>query len=340
MLALISGVGDGSLALGVNEPLKVPFIFLFLLICTTLLCAALDTLGAWGLSGSVGGRFTFVYAAQHFPRSVYDVLVPCLVLSIALLGIRLARRRMSRFISFLIVLGVGYIVLVNGMLWIRPLAGVPPAPEAPRQYLAPFTFVRVADRMVAVRALAEGRARGVLVYDPAASPPRFTVAPAAEVSVRGGILTIDAEGPRPLLVSGAPDLTWTSVFAPDRFTDLFLRDIRTMTTDFQRLLASARGEFFAASFALVFLCTASLMLLRLTRWPLINVMLLGIALRGWFSLYHFLAVSIAPQVARAVTDSFVARMAPSGAFIALGVLFLLVDILFLPGDRMSAESAP
>jgi hypothetical protein len=333
---LITAVASGSLRLGVSEPLKVPFIFLFLLLCTTLVCAALDTLSAWGLSGSAGGRFTLLYAAQHFPRSIYDVLVPSVVLSIVLLGLRLARRRISRFVALFIVLGVGYVVLVNGMLWIRLLTGAAPVAESPRQYLAPSTFARVGDRFVAVRSLTDGKARAVLVYD-AAGTPRFTVAPAAEATVRNGMLTLATEGPRPLTISGAPDLTWTSVVAADPFTDLFLRDIRTMSADFQRLLSSSRGEFFAASFALVFLCTTSLMLLRLTRWPLVNVMLLGIAVRGWFSLYHFLAVSIAPQVARAVADTFTTRMVPSIAFTALGVLFLLVDILFLPGERPAGE---
>ena len=70
------------------------------------------------------------------------------------------------------------------------------------------------------------------------------------------------------------------MFAADRFTTLFLRDIHTMTADFQGLLQTSHAEFFAASFALLFLCTASLMLLRITRWPLVNLMLLGIAVRG------------------------------------------------------------
>ena len=321
-----------------SESWKVPFVFLFLLVCTTFLCAALDTLSAWGLSGAGGGRFTLLFAARQFPRSIYGVLVPSVVLSIVLLGLRIARRRISRFVALFIVLAVGYLALVNGMLWIRPLAGSPAAAESPREFLAPSTFARVGDRVVAVRSLVGDRATAVLIYD-ASATPRFTVAPAADATVRGGMLTITTEGRRPLTISGAPDLTWTSVFAPDRFTDLFLRDIRTVSTDFQRLQVSSRGQFFTACFALVFLCTASLMLLRLTRWPLINVMLLGIAVRGWFSLYHFLAVSIAPQVARAAPDSFTARMVPSIAFVALGVLFLLIDILFLPSDRLRGESA-
>jgi hypothetical protein len=323
----------------VKEPWKVPFIFLFILIFTTFICAALDTLSAWGLSDSAGRGFTLAYAVQRFPRSLFDVLVPSVVLSIVLLGLRLARRQLSRFVAFFLVLGIGYLALVNGMLWIRPLASLPPAAEIPAQYIAPSRFVSVGGRMILARSLSGGRARAVLLYDPVGTPTRFSVAPEATATVRGGQLTLTTVGPQPVTLRGSPDLTWTSVFAADRFTEILLRDVRTMTADFQGLLAASRAEFFASSFALVFLCTASLMLLRVTRWPLVNVMLLGIAVRGWFWLYHYLAVSAAPQLSRALTDSFVARMAPSGAFLAIGVLFLLVDIIFLRGGREASEPA-
>jgi hypothetical protein len=66
-------------------------------------------------------------------------------------------------------------------------------------------------------------------------------------------------------------------------------------------------------------------------------MLLGFAVRGYFSLYHLLAVSFAPQLAQVVTDRFVARMFPFVAFVGLGILFLLVDIIFIPADRWVNE---
>jgi hypothetical protein len=81
------------------------------------------------------------------------------------------------------------------------------------------------------------------------------------------------------------------------------------------------------------------MLLRITRWPLLNMMLLGIATRAYFSLYHLLAVSFSPQLAQIVTDVLVARMFPSVAFVGLAVIFLLVDILFIPSDRWQSEPA-
>ena len=144
--------------------------------------------------------------------------------------------------------------------------------------------------MLSARALTGGNVQGILVYDPARAENRLSVYPAGSASTRGGVLTVTTSRPQ-VTLSGSPAPSWTSVFAADRFTDLFLRDIRTLTADFEKLRDGSLGEFFAACLALLFLCAASLALLRLTRWPLANIMLLVIAVRGYFSLYHLLATT-------------------------------------------------
>jgi hypothetical protein len=338
MSELITYSRNGRLIAGVKEPLKVPFIFLFILVCTTFVCAVMDMLTAWGLYQSTGKSFTLASAVLKLPHSLYEVLIPSVVLSIVLLGFRLARKRFSRFIALLIVLGVGYLALVNGMLLLRPLAGASAAQEiSANKYFPPSTFVRLGERVLNIRSLSDTRARAILVFDPAGKGARFQVFPEATLVLSPGVLRLVTARPFPQTVVGTPDLSSTSVFAADRFTELFLRDVRAMTSDFQSLLAASRAEFFASSFALVFLCAASLMLLRITRWPLLNVMLLGIAVRGYFSLYHLLASDFVPQLSRVVTDGFVVRMFPTAAFVGLGVIFLLVDILFLSGDRWVSE---
>ncbi len=319
-----------------KEPLKAPFIFVLILLCATVVLAGLQVLAAWGLYDSPDRGFSLAYALQKLPRAILDVLIPAVVLSIVLLGFRMARRPFSRFLGMLIVLAVGYIALVNGMIWFRSLAGKSvPATEAPRQYLRAGTFTRIGGSVVAVSSVADPAVRGILRVDTSRADGRFAVYPAGIASSRGGTLSITTSTRPPATISGSADLSWTGVFAADRFTAVFLRDIGTLTGDFERLLSASLPEFFAACFALVFLCATSLALLRLTRWPLANAMILVIAVRGYFSLYHLLAVQLAPQIGRAISDELVARLSPSAAFAVIGVLLLLVDILFIPADRWS-----
>ncbi len=323
-----------------KEPLKTPFIFLFILLCVTVVCAALQVLATWGLNDAPTRAFSFALLIQRFPRAVADVMIPSVVLSVMLVGFRMARHPFSRFVGMLIVLGVGYASLVNGMIWFRSLAGasVPPA-AAPRQYLQPSTFTKVGDVLVAVNEISGPGVKGVLRVDTARQGSRFSVYGAGAAASRGGTLTIVTTAKPPVTIAGSTDLSWTSVFAPDRFTAAFLRDIDTLTGDFERLMTRSLPEFFAACFALVFLCAASLVLLRITRWPLVNVMLLVIAVRGYFSLYHLLAVRLAPQIGQLISDTLAARLSASAAFAVIGVVLLLVDILFVPADRWSNPEA-
>jgi hypothetical protein len=324
----------------VKEPLKIPFIYLFILLCVTAVCAALQVLAAWGLNDSPTRAFSFALLIQRFPRAVVDVMIPSVVLSTMLAGFRMARHPFSRFVGMLIVLGVGYVSLVNGMIWFRSLAGasVPPA-AAPRQYLQPSTFTKVGDVLVAVNDISGPAVKGILRVDPSRQGARLAVYGSGAAISRAGTLSITTAAKPSVTISGSADLSWTSVFAPDRFTAAFLRDIGTLTGDFERLISRSLPEFFAACFALVFLCAASLVLLRITRWPLANVMLLVIAVRGYFSLYHLLAVRLAPQIGQIVSDSLAARLSASAAFAVIGVVLLLVDILFVPADRWSNPEA-
>jgi len=318
----------------VKEPLKLPFVFLFILLCVILVLSALSVVASWGLTDSTSGSFNLGSIIQRLPRAAFEALIPSVVASIVLLGFRMARRPFSRLLSFLLVLAAGYIVLVNGMIWLAALSSIEkPAAAGAARYLQPRTFVRLGDAVLAPATVRDDNLAGVLLYDPSLPQGKLTVYPSGTVSVQGGRLVVTLVGEDQRQVSGEPVLAHSAVFAPDALTSLFFRDITTLTGDFQRLMTRALPEFFAACFALVFLCAASLVILRLTRWPLANIMLLLTAVRGYFLLYHVLATRFTATVAGALTDPAIARLFPSAVFFILGVILLLVDVLFVPADR-------
>jgi hypothetical protein len=268
-------------------------------------------------------------------------MLPAVLLSIVLLGFRMVRRPFSRFLGFLIVLAAGYAVLVNGLVWThRAAAAVRPvaAATAARKYLPAGSFTAMGPVYVAPRTVKGDALGAVLVVDPAAKAPRFTVYRSGTVAVAGGAVSLQLAGTKPATIRQEVRPAATPLFAADWFTDLFLRDFRVLTADLETLLGASFARFLFACFALIFLVSASLVLLRITRWPLFNVLLLALAVRGYLLLYHALSVDLAPATARIVADPLLARLAPSAAFIALGVLLLLVDILFVPTERWSAEA--
>ncbi|HET6487424.1 MAG TPA: hypothetical protein VFH83_13440, partial [Spirochaetia bacterium] len=318
-----------------REPLKLPFIHLLFILSSTILLALLDLCWSWGVSQAGAHRFTFTYFLEQFPSSAFSVIVPAVVISTLLIGFRMARHPFSRLLGMVLVLAVSYLVMVNGMIWLGRLSSEARTTEAiPRQFVQPRTLVRLGSTVLAANTVAGADLGPTLVANPSRTSARLTVYPGGTIIVKDGTLAVRLTGgPSSPALSGAPLSTASSVFVPDRITAFFLRDIHTLTSDYHRLLDRSLPQFFAACFALLFLCSASLMLLRVTRWPLANVVLLAAAVRGYFSLYHLLAVDLAPQVAQAVADPLLVRLFPEAVMAGLAVVLLLVDILFVPARR-------
>jgi hypothetical protein len=325
-----------------KEPLRLPFVFLVVFLCAAVVLTSLLLFARWGLEDSEVRRFTLEMAAARLPRALFEVMLPAVLLSIVLLGFRMVRRPFSRLLGFLIILGVSYAVLVNGMIWShRAEAGVREPTVAAwswQQSLSKGDFARLGAVYVAPGAAKDNVFGPTLVVDPAKQAPRFTLYRSGTASAKDGEVTLKLAGTRSATIRQRIERAATPLFAADVYTDYFMRDFRTMTGDFEKLLGVSFARFLFACFALLFLVSASLSLLRVTRWPLFNVLLLVLAVRAYLLLYHVLAVDFAPTIGRVVSDPLLTVLAPSAAFIILGVLLLLIDILFIPSDRWTTEA--
>lgn len=325
-----------------KEPLRLPFVFLLVFLCSLVVLASLQLFAVWGLEDSAVQRFTLELAAARAPRALFAVMLPAVLLSIVLLGFRMARRPISRLLGFLIVLGAGCVVLVSGLtVSHRAEAAVrrgAAAAAAAAQVLPPDGFTAVGARWVAPTKVNGGTLGPTVVLDPSKPAPRFALYRSGTVALKDGRVSLQLAGAKPLSLREELRPAAAPLFAPDAFTDYFLRDFRTMTADVERLLGASFPRFLFACFALLFLVSASLVLLRVTRWPLFNVLLLVLAVRAYLLLYHVLAVELAPAIGRLVADPLLRLLAPSAAFVVVGVVLLLVDILFVPADRWTLEA--
>ena len=324
-----------------KEPLRLPFVFLIVFLCTVVVLTSLQLFAGWGLA-DWPRPFTFELAASRAPGALFAVMLPAVLLSVVLLGFRMMRRPISRLLGFLIVLGAGYAVLVNGLIWSHRAETAVREPAAAagswKRYLPPDSFTAAGTRYVAPNATKDGGIGPVLVTDTSRTAPRFALYASGTVSVKDGGVSLLASGAKPLDLRQQMPPAVTPLFAADTFTDYFLRDFREMNGTLRELLVRSTGRFLFACFALLFLVSASLVLLRITRWPLFNALLMVLAVRAYLLLYHLLAVELAPAIGRVVADPLLRLLAPSAAFVVVGVVLLLVDILFVPADRWTVEA--
>jgi hypothetical protein len=319
----------------VKEPVVLPFIFLLVFIVALALFSALDLFATWGYSSAGVQAFSLGYAAQQFPRSALESLIPATMTALVISGLRAARKSMSRFLALAILLLASYVVLVNGMLLLKGFGSAGrAAPVTARLYVHPRSFLRIGSSVINAQRVTDAAVNGALVYTiDTASGERFAVYPSGGATEKNGIFSIQFDGAKPAELSAALPPAAGRIFEPDPMTAFFLRDMGVLTADFRILLASSPAEFFIAAFALLFLSASSMAIMRFTRWPLLNALLLISAVRIYFLLYHFLSVTAGPEIAKGLADPHIARLFPSIAFIVLGVLFLMIDIIFIPANR-------
>ncbi len=317
-----------------KEHIVIPFLFLLAFLCAAAVFSVLDMMAVWG-STAAGAPFTLAFALGRFPASLLESIVPATITGIIIAGLRMAKRPISRFLGLILCLGAGYLVMVNGMIWLRGASKwARPSTQTAVSYLQPGEIRRMNGSFVVAQKVAAGGATGVLLFTenrPAGS--RMAVYPRAAVTETGGKLSLSVSGSNPVVLTDPAAPVVESVFRADALTASLLRDVSTLTSDFKKLLEDSLGDFFIASLALLFLCTASLAILRITRWPMINVIILAVALRAVILFYHFLSTTLRPEVAKVITDPLVVRLFPSITLGVIGVIFLLVDILFIPADR-------
>jgi hypothetical protein len=80
------------------------------------------------------------------------------------------------------------------------------------------------------------------------------------------------------------------------------------------------------------------MFFRLSRWPLANVLLGLLIMRGFLALFRLLRDELAGQMAKLLPNPALLDYLPEVALLVVGLILLLVDLLFFPFDRWQREA--
>ena len=97
--------------------------------------------------------------------------------------------------------------------------------------------------------------------------------------------------------------------------------------------AAGQPRYLLFCFALIFAFMAAVFLMRLSRWPLLNLFLSFAALRFEFYIFRLLREVIADELEALITGEILLEILPAlGLFLFAGLL-LLLHLLFLPARR-------
>jgi hypothetical protein len=324
--------------LNVKNALRLPALFLLFCILLGVLLTGFSLLELRvGHSGEPAPAARALVLSRLLPV-LQERFPTAVLLALVLTLFPLHRRPGNRLLSYLLPMGAAFLVLAFGGQALRRLPAPPRAPvPTAAGYLLPGSFQEFGGRVLYLESVQGARLQAVVALGPDSGGPRLSYLGAAEarlsgqppgqqLSVRGAgqglsaparpayaVLLADAEEQEPV----------------QRLQAGFAADLRRLSLALEARWASSRPAYYLTCLALVFSFFTAGMFFRVSRWPLGNVLLALLVLRGYLFLFGWLREGVAQELARLSGLSRLVSSLPEAALLLLGAVLLLVDLLFL-----------
>ena len=328
--------------MGVKNALRLPALFLLFFILLAVLLTGFSLLelrvGHFGEPLPAVRRLVASGLApvllERFPVAVLLALVLTLC--------PLYRRPGNRLLSYLLPMGAAFAVLACGGPALRGLLAAPRAPEpGVVGYFLPQRFQEFGGVALYLEGVEGSRLDGVVALTAPAAGPRLLHLGTCEARVSRDTVTVRGGG-RSLTAPARPAYE-VLLAEPDDPVQRLLRgfsaDLRRVARELDARYRASRPSYYLTCLALVFSFFTAGVFFRVSRWPLANVLLAFLALRGYLFLFRWLREGAAGELARLAGVPRLVAYLPEAALLALGAVLLLVDLLFLPYERQQEGPA-
>jgi hypothetical protein len=327
---------------GVKNALRLPALYLLFFILLVLLLTGISLLELRVGNFGETGRAARALAASRLVPILLERFPAAALFALVLTLFPLYHRPGNRFLCYLLPMGAAFAVLAFGGLALRRLPA-PPRPPAPSVagYFLPRHFQEFGDGVLYLDGVQGSRLEGVVAQGPAAAGPRLGYLGSSQASFDGKRLIVRGGG-RGLSAPDRPAHAVLLAEAKEPAQQLragFTADLQFLARALDARYGSSPSSYHLTCLALVFSFFTAGMFFRISRWPLANVLLAFLVMRGYLFLYRWLREGVAGELADLIGAPRLAAYLPEAALLTLGVLLLLIDLLFLPFERRRGELA-
>jgi len=300
-----------------------------------LLIAGLVTLKSWGECFSEGSNTLVEAISYNLSVRLLQILPVSILISLVALFIRILVKPGSRFLSFLLPLGTAFAVLIFGYYFLNETSSSPHAEKRAvktERFLLPGKFTDLGGYTVFAEALQNGKAANLILMEDGKSATeneqkKFNFYSRIEIDADEQGITLYPLNEKGVKINARP--VYSSIFQEESQLSSFFRDIGLLNAELDRQYHNSSTGFLILSFSLLFFCVASSVLMRISRWPLLNFMIGLLILRGMFSLFRFLKTEIILELKKVLVDFPLIDALPAMIFLFLGLVLLLIDLVFV-----------
>ncbi len=309
----------------------LPARFLFYFLIFLLVLTAVDFLLALGISPEQPGIIPLLI--DRLPYTLKSALVASCLAGFLAIFFTMLKKPGSRLMSFILLLLTASAVLIFGRLGLQGI--LPPASREQAPVVVPGKFHPHRNGSFYVDEVLDGRFNRLVIYSEDEEKSKLKYISSSSVQREdNGIILRTEDGEELILEIANEEKTRIQ---PEKSLKPLLSEYELLNGELESLMESSFPEFILLCAALVFVLLSTQVLMRISRWPLFNFLLVLSVIRGISFLYSSLRTGSINVLETLVSEGLFSRILPSLLFLALGVLLLLIDILFVPYDFWTKE---
>ena len=168
-------------------------------------------------------------------------------------------------------------------------------------------------------------------------PPVLSYFSKGDADIGSSGLAVSLGGEEKVTLKGKSPQVHAGVFQAPATVQSLLSEIESLVVELEELFEVRKLSFLLAVVPIMFFFAAASVFLRLTRWPLCNILLFIFSGRSALFVLHFVHTRIVAELAKLMevqnTVFFVLRLSPVMLVMGVGILLFFVDLLFVPDRR-------
>ncbi len=343
-----------------NTLILVPFFLLIYLVIFVIL-ASFGVFSSWIVNYSTDFSLTKHIVINNIPIILYRVVPFSVFFSLLLVAFRVLIKPGKRFLTVLLLLILSYSVFLLSVLFTAGFSSrVTPEHVSFRKRLFEEKLNPIGRYslypVTVSKVKAESKVDSFIIYtglDNSISGDkvsktkkrRGTLTFFNNVSVKekeGNTFLVPADGSvrdlsKAIEIEENASSSFGSLLKTRGFIGRFLSDLGVMNYDVSVAFKKDKKLFFILSLSIIFLFVSCGVFMRITRWPLFNILLSFLVLRGVFYFYRFLRFVVANEIAGIIGVPDLKTYLPTYVMFGVGILIFLFDFLFVPFDRWKRE---
>lgn len=314
----------------------LPARFLFYFLIFLLGLTAVDFLMALSISPEQPGIIPLLI--DRLPYTLKSALVASCLAGFLAIFFTMLKKPGSRLMSFILLLLTASAVLIFGRLGLQGI--LPPASREQAPVVVPGKFHAHRNGSFYVDEVLDGKFNRIVIFSKDEDSEdeekyKSKYIPSSSVQREKSRIILRAGDGEEMTLEVANDAKIR--IQPEKSLKPLLSEYELLNGELDSLMESSFPEFILLCAALVFVLLSTQVLMRISRWPLFNFLLVLSVIRGISFLYSSLRTGSINVLETLVSEGLFSRILPSLLFLALGVLLSLIDILFVPYDFWTKE---